>query len=105
MLTLTDTAAEAIRAIVADSEFDDDQAGLRFSLAAAEGDEAQLLVALVPEAADGDEDVEADGAHVFLDEPTSMILADKVLDAFVSEDGELGFQFADKPSVDGMSLN
>jgi hypothetical protein len=34
-----------------------------------------------------------------------MILADKVLDAFVSEEGELGFQFADKPSVDGMSLN
>lgn len=96
MLTMTDTAAEAIRTIVADSEFEDDHAGLRFSLATTDGSEAQLLVALVPEAADGDEELETDGAHVFLDEPTSMILADKVLDAFVSDEGEVGFQFAEQ---------
>lgn len=101
MLTMTETAAEAIRSIVASSDFEGDEAGLRFSLQGVNDDAAELMVALVPEAADGDEDVEADGAHVFLDEPASTILSDKVLDAFVNEDGEVGFTFAEQSATNG----
>lgn len=103
MLTLTENAAEAIRTIVESSEFDETDAGLRFSLQSVGEEEAQLMVALVPEPAEGDDDVEADGARVFLDEPASLILADKVLDAFVGDEGEVGFQFADRPGENGAS--
>jgi Fe-S cluster assembly iron-binding protein IscA len=101
MLTLTDNAASAIRGIVEQSDLGDDAAGLRFSLEAVSEGEAQLHVALVPEPAAGDAEVEERGAHVFLDEVAARILDDQVLDAAVAEDGEVGFSFTPQSSTNG----
>jgi len=103
MLAMTENAATAIRAIVESSDFDDDRAGLRFSIHSVTEDEAQLAVTVAPDAFAGDEQVELDGAHVYLDEAASAMLTDKVLDADVSDEGEVGFSFADQSSSDGAS--
>ncbi len=93
MLVLTDNAATAIRGLVEDSEFDE-EAGLRFTIEAADNDEAHLSISLAPLPAEDDECIEAAGAHVFLDRTASAVLADKILDAGMTETGEIGFSFA-----------
>ena len=100
MLAVTETAATMIRTIVDDSDFDD-EAGLRFSVQGLEGDTAALGVELAPEPQDGDEQVEAEGAHVFLDTLAAQLLDDKVLDAFTGDNGEIGFSFAEQASMNG----
>lgn len=100
MLTLSANAADAIRTIVAESEFDED-AGLRFSAAKVGEEEAYLSVVLAPTPVEGDEQVESGGAHVFLDPLASQMLADQELEAFVGEGGETGFSFFDRTSRNG----
>jgi Fe-S cluster assembly iron-binding protein IscA len=102
MLALTDNAADAIRTIVESSDLDD-RAGLRFSIHSVTEDEAELAVTLAPEASAGDEEVEVEGAHVYLDEAAAAMLQDKILDAEVTEDGEVGFSFGDQLSENGGS--
>jgi iron-sulfur cluster assembly protein len=83
MLMLTPTAAAAVRKLVADTEVDDDTGGLRISPSDADAHEGALALALVngPEATD--DEIDANGAHVFLEPSVAEILDDRVLDATV----------------------
>jgi iron-sulfur cluster assembly protein len=82
MLTITSNAAEAIRAIVQGTDVPDD-GGIRISIARQNGSEATLELALSPAPMEGDSVLEANGAHVFLDETAALALDDKSLDAEV----------------------
>jgi iron-sulfur cluster assembly protein len=105
MLTLTPTAAEAVRALVAGSPVDSDTGGIRISPGeqTAQGTALQLSLVDAPEAAD--EQVDSEGAHVFLEEQVAMFLDDKVLDASVESGGEVRFTLIAEsdpgPSRDG----
>jgi iron-sulfur cluster assembly protein len=89
MLTITSNAAEAIRAIVQSTDVPDD-GGIRISIAQQNGSQATLELALSPAPMEGDSVLEANGAHVFLDETATMALDDKALDAEI-EGGEISF--------------
>ena len=86
MLTLTQTAAEAVKALVAGTDLDDQTGGLRIS--SSEG--AALELALVDGPEQADDAVEALGAHVFLEPAVTRALENKVLDASV-EEGQVRF--------------
>jgi iron-sulfur cluster assembly protein len=96
MLTLTPTAAEAVRALVAGAPVDDDTGGIRISAGEATPQGTALELALVdaPEAAD--EQIDASGAHVFLEPRVSGFLGDKVLDASVESGGQVRFSVLDR---------
>jgi hypothetical protein len=80
MLTMTPSAAEAVRALAADSGLEPDP-GLRIATA-----EAGLHVSLVAGPESGDESVVADEAVVYLEPGVAALLDDKVLDA--ASDGD-----------------
>jgi iron-sulfur cluster assembly protein len=94
MLTITSNAAEAIRAIVQSTDVPDD-GGIRISIARQNGSQASLELALSPAPMDGDNVLEVNGAHVFLDELASLALDDKSLDAEL-EDGEISFGIVER---------
>jgi iron-sulfur cluster assembly protein len=89
MLTITSNAAEAIRAIVQSTDVPD-EGGIRISIARQNGSQASLELALSPAPLEGDDVLELNGAHVFLDEMASVALDDKALDADV-QGGEISF--------------
>lgn len=89
MLTITSNAAEAIRTIVQSTEVPD-QGGIRISIAQQNGAQASLELAISPAPMEGDEVLEEEGAHVFLDELAAVALEDKSLDAEVVGD-EISF--------------
>jgi iron-sulfur cluster assembly protein len=89
MLTITSNAAEAIRAIIQSTDVPDD-GGIRISIARQNGSQASLELALSPAPMEGDDVLELNGAHVFLDEMASVALDDKSLDAEM-EGGEISF--------------
>lgn len=90
MLTLTDTAAQAVKAIVSQDPAADD-GGVRIRHTGAESG-YELSVAPAPEPADVV--VVTDGARVFLDESATLALEDRVLDAALGEDGSVRFALA-----------
>jgi iron-sulfur cluster assembly protein len=94
MLTITSTAAEAIRAIVQSTDVPD-KGGIRISLARQNGSQASLELALSPAPMEGDDVLELNGAHVFLDEMASVALDDKSLDAEM-EGGEISFGIVER---------
>ena len=96
MLTVTASAAQVIRDIAENADLPAEGGGIRFSLDSRIGDDVQLQVALVRAARDGDEDVETDGSHVYLDADAVVVLSDKVLDAAVLDNGHMGFSLADQ---------
>ncbi len=81
MLTLTPTAAAAVRKLVANTEVDDDTGGLRISPSDADAHEGTLALALVNGPETTDDEIDANGAHVFLEPSVAEILGDRVLDA------------------------
>jgi len=85
MLTITDTAADAIKGIVATQEMPE-SAGLR--VAAQPEGTLEVSIAALP--AEEDQVIEDSGAHVFLEPTAAEALDDKVLDAEV-EGGEVRF--------------
>jgi iron-sulfur cluster assembly protein len=89
MLTVTPTAAEVVRELVAGSPVDDD-GGLRIAPGAATpaGTPLEVAVADSPEATD--QTVDEGGARVFVAADAAEFLDDKVLDAQVDE-GQLRF--------------
>jgi Fe-S cluster assembly iron-binding protein IscA len=91
MLQVTDSAAEAVKAMLAEAELPDG-AGLRIAV-----DEAEDAVDLLLEdaAAEGDSVVTQDGAQVFLDATAAAALADKVLDA-QGHDDHFHFELLDQ---------
>jgi Fe-S cluster assembly iron-binding protein IscA len=90
VLTLTDSAVQAVRGIVSSSEETPDTGGLR--LVAGQTDDApsfELSVAALP--AEDDEVVEDQGARLFLDQKAASLLDDKVLDATIDAGNRVAF--------------
>ena len=97
MLAMTDTAAEAIRGIVAAPGVPDG-AGLRITQAIPGPDHApgalEVTIAELPQ--DADQVVDEEGARVFLDPAVIEQLDDKLLDAQL--DGtRVGFLLTEQP--------
>lgn len=90
MLTMTDTAAEAVKTIVARVPQAAD-GGLRIRDAGAETG-FELSVAPAPEP--DDTVVVTEGARVLLDTAASLALNDRVLDAQLEQDGTVRFALA-----------
>jgi len=88
MLTLTDTATTVVKQIVAGTP-DAENGGLRIGSGSPEERDFAVTVVATPEP--GDSVVESDGAKVYLEPRTSMILDDKTLDALVGDNGTVTF--------------
>jgi iron-sulfur cluster assembly protein len=86
MLTMTKSAAEAIREIVTASGVPDD-GGVRIELEPVNKDTARLAMSVTDAAEPGDARLEQEGANVFVEESTALMLSEKLLDATVREDG------------------
>ena len=91
MLTMTDTAAEAVRQISANSGLEPDP-GLRISAGPPTPEGTPLEIGLAGEAESNDQLVEEGGARIYVEELVAPALDDKVLDAAVDQNG--GVQFA-----------
>jgi Fe-S cluster assembly iron-binding protein IscA len=94
MLSLTDNACSAIRAI-ADSRELPESSGIRIS-SASPGEPGRLTLSTAEEASEGDQTVEANGARVFLDASAANVLGNSVLDAARDEKGRFTFSFAQR---------
>ena len=94
MLTITDTAAEAIRGIVAAPELPDG-AGLRIATMPGSGDAAALEVSVAETPADTDQVVSEAGARVFVEAEAVPLLDDKLLDAQI-EGTRVGFTLSEQ---------
>ena len=95
MLTLTDTAAEAIRGIVAAPELPDG-AGLRIATQP-NAEQAALEVSVAESPADTDQVVSEAGARVFVEAEAVPLLDDKLLDAEI-EGTRVGFMLSERPA-------
>jgi Fe-S cluster assembly iron-binding protein IscA len=93
MLTLTENASTVVKSL-ASRGGTGEEAGLRISSSGPESRE--YAVEVTPSPADADTVVEADGARVFLEPNAAISLDDKVLDADVSEQGNVRFSIADQ---------
>ena len=91
MLTLTDNAVTAIRALTSQPELPDDT-GLRIMAQGEEAPSFQLALAASP--VEGDEVIESDGARVFVEATAAAALTDKSLDAEVDDQGGVAFSVA-----------
>ena len=96
MLTMTDSAAEAVRRISAGSGLEPDP-GLRISVGQATAEGPRLEFGLAGEAAPADQTVEEGGARIYLEEPVAEALDEKILDAQIDGD-HIHFAFFDPPS-------
>jgi len=94
VLTITDTAAEAIRGIVAAPELPDG-AGLRIATMPGSGDAAALEVSVAETPADTDQVVSEAGARVFVEAEAVPLLDDKLLDAQI-EGTRVGFTLSEQ---------
>lgn len=94
MLTMTETAADAVKSIVSRAQNVPTEGGLRISETAPEKG-FDLSVTTSPEPTDTV--VSADGAHVFLDATAAETLDARVLDAEVAPDGSVRFALANQP--------
>jgi len=94
MLELTESAAEAVRALVEASDETADTGGLRVA-AEQEGDMVSLEFNVVVLPGEDDEVIEELGARVFLESTAASLLDDKVLDASVQDD-RIAFMLTDQ---------
>ena len=94
MLTLTDNARHAVQDIAVRAGLPE-EGGLR--IAESEAKEGGFELSLVPAPVEGDEVIDTGGVRVFVEPATSMVLADRKLDAAPSPEGT-GFLLA--PQVD-----
>lgn len=101
MLTLTPTAAQVVRDLLASAPIDED-GGIRITLAEATADTASLQISLVDGPELADEAVEDEGVHVYLEPELAEFLDDKVLDAELDH-GHLAFAIRDQfdPNLNG----
>jgi iron-sulfur cluster assembly protein len=89
MLTITPSAATAIKTILDSANVPED-GGIRIAVAQQNGAQARLELSLTEAPLAGDEVLEEDGANVFLDEMAAIALDDKALDAEIEGD-EINF--------------
>jgi iron-sulfur cluster assembly protein len=80
MLTMTDTAAEAVRRIAEGSGLEPDP-GLRISAGESTPEGTTLEISVAAQAGPSDETVEEGGARLYVEEVVAPVLDDKVLDA------------------------
>jgi Fe-S cluster assembly iron-binding protein IscA len=92
MLTLTENAGSAIKAII-DQTPTTDTGGLRIQSTGQPDGRFEVAVVAQPEVTDSV--VERDGARVFLEPGAALVLDDKTLDASVDEGGSVRFAIAD----------
>ena len=97
MLTLTEGAVSAILSLTAEPELPA-QTGLRIMPEGEAGTSFQLVLTEGP--ATGDQVVEEGGARVFVAAAAAPVLADKALDAQVTDQGELAFMIADQSGAE-----
>ena len=88
MLALTENVTEIVKQLAAEVP---EISGLRI---AAEADGQSLSVSPADQPEPDDRVLEQDGATVYIDAPASEMLADKVLDGGVDEEGNLQFALA-----------
>jgi Fe-S cluster assembly iron-binding protein IscA len=94
VLTITETAAEAIRGIVASPEIPDG-AGIRIATQPGAEQPAPLEVTVAEVPADSDQVLDEAGARVFVEEHAAEILDDKTLDAQI-EGQKVGFYIGEQ---------
>jgi iron-sulfur cluster assembly protein len=97
MLTLTPSAEEAVRQIVANAPVDDETGGLRIAPGEPTPEGVPLEISLVDVPEPEDQDAGAADAHVYVDPRAAEALHGKLLDAQL-EDGSVGFALLDAPS-------
>jgi Fe-S cluster assembly iron-binding protein IscA len=87
MITLTDTAKEAIQALTADGPA---ESGVRLSTepTSLDGDGGAVSLALAAAPQAGDEVIDEDGARLFVEPAAASILGDHLLDAQVDYDAQ-----------------
>ncbi|MGD9959312.1 Fe-S cluster assembly protein HesB [Nocardioides sp.] len=85
MLALTENVTDIVKKL---AEEVPGISGLRI---AAEADGQSLSVSPVDQAEPDDQKIEQDGATVYVDGPASELLADKILDGVVNEEGNIQF--------------
>jgi iron-sulfur cluster assembly protein len=85
VLTMTPTAAEAIRQITAGSGLEPDP-GLRISPGPPTPEGTPLQLGLAAQAEPTDQTVESEGARIYVEGPVAEVLEHKVLDAAVDGD-------------------
>lgn len=94
MLTITDTAAEAIRGIVAAPELPEG-AGLRIATSPGAEQAGALEVSVAETPAETDQVVAESGARVFVEADAVPLLDDKLLDAQI-EGTRVGFTLSEQ---------
>jgi len=97
MLTLTDSAAEAVKQAMNAAEGLPDSGGLRIS-AQDLGDSTGLGLAVEPVPGENDQVIEEEGARVFVAAEVAPFLDDKVLDA-EQQGPNIQFSVTDQESV------
>jgi Fe-S cluster assembly iron-binding protein IscA len=100
VLTVTHEASKAIQTLT-DQVPETETAGLRISVEAGDGGDAQLALSIAESAFPADEVVEAEGATVYIAEPVVEFLDDKTLDATVQDEGVAFSIHAPGASQDG----
>ena len=100
MMTLTHSATDVIRELIASSEISD-AGGLRMELSdpGVNGSQGGLAVSLVEQPAPDDEILDEGGIHVFLAPQAADLLGDKQLDATV-EEGKVTFLVHEQADAD-----
>jgi iron-sulfur cluster assembly protein len=93
MLTITDSAVTVICGLTSQPDLPA-ETGLRIVKQGEGAPSFQLVLAEGPTA--GDQVVEEQGARVFVEAAAAGILEDKVLDAQVSEQGDVAFRISDQ---------
>lgn len=100
MLTLTESAADAIKGFVQESGLPE-EAGLRIQAELISETEGTLGLTIVEQPEAADQVIEEKGAHVFVDDGLAPLLEDKVLDAELHEEG-VAFTLREQgPEVNG----
>ena len=94
MLTMTENAAEAVKAIAEGSGLEPEP-GLRIAPGAPTPEGTPLEIGLAGEAQPQDETVEAGGARIYLDPPAAEVLDDKILDASI-DGGQVHFSIGEQ---------
>ncbi|MGH3499545.1 MAG: Fe-S cluster assembly protein HesB [Nocardioidaceae bacterium] len=89
MLALTENAASIIRDLASSTETPA-TSGVRI----AAQDQEKLSLAVAPEATQGDEVLEQQGARVYLEQEAATLLQDTTLDAAVDNEGGVQFTVA-----------
>jgi iron-sulfur cluster assembly protein len=94
MLTLTENASTIVRDITTQQGMSE-SAGLRITTEG--GDQPGFAISAADQPQADDKVVEQSGATIYLDQESSELLDDKILDAAVDEQGRVEFALAVQP--------